>query len=281
LEILIGCTGWSYEPWLGSFYPKNLPSSSFLKFYSSIFDITEINSTYYRIPNKFMTKKWFADTPDNFRFTAKFPKKITHDQRLKDVEKTVDEFLDSMEPLKTKISALILQLPPSLSFEEAKPRLENLIENLPNYYKYPIEGRHESWFTEDALNFLTKKNLCLVWNEIEGVTNPAPLTSDFIYLRLIGDRSIPEEHFGKIVRSKKSEIKKWAHRLDEVKNKVSVVFALANNHLEGFAPSSANTLRTAMGLEELSWHDTRQKTLTDFDGKKLHDLYRHSTKLIK
>lgn len=228
-----------------------------------------------------MTRKWFADTPANFQFTAKFPKTITHDHRLKDVKLDVTEFLQSLSPLKSKITTLVLQLPPSLSFGEAKPRLEELLDNLPDYYKYPIEGRHESWFTDEALDYLLEKNLCLVWNEIEGIKNPAPITSDYVYLRLIGDRSIPESAFGKIVREKKDVIKKWAKKLDEIKNKVSLVMAMTNNHLEGFAPDSANTLRVMMGLEELRWHDKRQRTLTDFDGKILHDLYRHSTKLIK
>jgi len=51
MELKIGCTGWSYAGWQGPFYPKNLEQKNFLKFYSSIFDITEINSTYYKISN--------------------------------------------------------------------------------------------------------------------------------------------------------------------------------------------------------------------------------------
>ena len=67
MEIKIGCTGWSYKGWLRTFYPKNLKSSYWLKYYSRIFDITEINSTFYRIPDQSITKKWNDDTPDNFR----------------------------------------------------------------------------------------------------------------------------------------------------------------------------------------------------------------------
>jgi len=120
-----------------------------------------------------------------------------------------------------------------------------------------------------------------VWNEVEGVNNPARITSDFVYLRLIGDRSIPEDQFGKVIQDKTQTIQSWAKKLEKIKEKIPLVLALSNNHLEGFAPATANTLRTMLGLAKLEWHDKSQTSLSDFDGKKLHDLFRHSTKLIK
>ena len=71
MDLRIGCTGWSYEGWIGTFYPKIVKQSEFLKHYSSAFDITEIDSTFYRIPSQSISKKWFSDTPANFNFTAK------------------------------------------------------------------------------------------------------------------------------------------------------------------------------------------------------------------
>ncbi len=107
MEIKIGCTGWSYSGWSGPFYPKTMEISKFLKHYSSIFETTEINSTFYRVPNQFITRKWFSDTPSDFVFTAKFPGKITHENRLKDVKPLVEEFLTSLFPLRKKIFALV------------------------------------------------------------------------------------------------------------------------------------------------------------------------------
>ena len=77
MEIKIGCTGWSYQGWSGTFYPKKLKSSEWLKYYSEIFSITEINSTFYKIPSQEIVKRWNADTPGHFKFTAKFPSVIT------------------------------------------------------------------------------------------------------------------------------------------------------------------------------------------------------------
>lgn len=211
-----------------------------------------------------MARKWYSETPDNFTFTAKFPGKITHEHKLKDVKSLVSEFILSLEALRKKILALVFQLPPSLSFADAKPRLAELIQYLPEHYKYPIEGRHESWFTDEAIDYLAENNLCLVWNEVAGVSNPCPITSDYLYLRLIGDRSISEEQFGSVILDKKDSIRSWAAKLESAKSKVSLAIAMTNNHFEGFAPASGNTLRTMMGLDELSFSDSKQTTLVEF-----------------
>jgi uncharacterized protein YecE (DUF72 family) len=263
MNIKIGCTGWSYQGWSGTFYPRNLKASDWLKYYSQIFDITEINSTFYKIPSQEMTRRWDEVTPRHFRFTAKFPSIITHEKRLENVNSEVFSFLSSLSPIYEKISALVLQLPPSLSFEEAKPRLVKLFELLPSDFLYPIEGRHESWFSDEAIKFLEERKFCLVWNDITGINNPMPITANYLYIRLIGDRSIPDSEFGKIVKNKNELISSWAKKLKEIQN-IPQVFLMANNHYEGFGPATANSLRMQLGMRELIWDEKKQKTLGNF-----------------
>ena len=263
MNYKIGCTGWSYQGWSGSFYPKNLKSSEWLKYYSQIFEITEINSTFYRIPSQETVRKWNADTPRHFRFTAKFPSIITHEKRLERVNSEVFSFLSSLVPIHEKISALVLQLPPSLSFEEAKPRLDELFDILPDDFLYPIEGRHESWFTDKTIAYLKQNKHCLVWNDVSGINNPMPITSNYLYVRLIGDRSIPDSEFGKVSKDKKEEIKNWADKLEKISD-IPLAMIMANNHFEGFAPSTANSLRMQLGMRELIWEEKKQKTLGNF-----------------
>ena len=259
LEIKIGCTGWSYRGWSGTFYPKSLKSSDWLKYYSRIFDIAEVNSTFYMIPSQDVARRWNEDTPEGFRFSAKFPSAITHEKRLEDVGPEVFSFLSAMAPLHQKISALVLQLPPSLSFYDAKDRLEELFSLLPDDFVYPIEGRHKSWFSEDAVNYMSKNKRCLVWNEVAGVYNPLPKTSDYLYVRLIGDRSIRDSDFGKVSRDQSELIKLWAKRITT--QRASFAMVMVNNHLEGFGPASANTLRKELGMPELLWEEKRQGRL--------------------
>ena len=102
MQYHIGCSGWSYSSWQGPFYPLNIENSQWLRYYSQVFDYVEIDSTFYRMPTPFMVKNWYKRTPDNFRFTAKFPKVITHDKRLKDVEKELEYFFESISGLEEK-----------------------------------------------------------------------------------------------------------------------------------------------------------------------------------
>jgi uncharacterized protein YecE (DUF72 family) len=263
MEIKIGCTGWSYQGWSGSFYPKKLKSSEWLKYYSQIFSITEINSTFYKIPSQEIVRKWNADTPKHFKFTAKFPSIITHEKRLDRINSEVFSFLSSILPIHDKISALVLQLPPSLTFDEAKPRLEELFDILPNDFLYPIEGRHESWFTNEALNYFKQKKHCLIWNVIEGINNPFPITSNYLYVRLIGDRSIPDKQFSIVRKNKSDFIKKCAQKLIGISN-IPLAIVMANNHFEGFGPATANTLGKNLGRSELIWEVKKQKTIGNF-----------------
>ena len=73
-----------------------------------------------------MVNNWIKRTPSNFRFAVKFPKVITHDKRLKDVEKDIEQFYDAMEPLYDKIFTFLIQLPPSLQIAEGLDLLKNL-----------------------------------------------------------------------------------------------------------------------------------------------------------
>ena len=82
-------------------------SSEWLRYYASVFDYVEIDSSFYRMPNTFMVKNWFKKTPEHFRFTAKFPKVITHDKRIKNISKGLGYFHKDMLPLKDKTLACL------------------------------------------------------------------------------------------------------------------------------------------------------------------------------
>jgi len=266
MKIRIGCTGWAYSAWQGTFYPKTIKQKDWLAHYSSIFDITEVNSSFYRIPTKQMAAKWNGDTPSDFRFTLKFPQSITHEAKL-DYDKCKDEltkFFSGLEPLKSKISVLLFQLPPFLTFEEAKPRLEILKNHLPHYCRFAIEGRNDSWFTKDAIDYLSENKFCLVWSEVPMVENTAPITTDFVYVRLIGDRELPDDVYDHTVRDQSKVIEKWTDRIKKLDDsKVDFVLALSNNHLEGFSPATSNSLRKMLGLEKKEFRDKKQKSIFD------------------
>jgi len=252
LQYYIGCSGWSYSAWKGPFYPPNLESSDWLRYYSQIFDYVEVDSSFYRIPNEFIVKNWFRKTPDNFRFTAKFPKMITHDKHLVDVEGYVERFLNNIEPLHEKTLALIIQLPPSMEIMPGLEGLRNLIPPLlDNRFRYAIEVRHQSWFQDLAYNFFTNNNLCMVWSQLAGIRTPPIVTTDFLYVRFIGDKSIDEKEFGKIQKARVLEMRKWAKRIkraEEENRQLNLAIVAANNHYAGFRPGTVNMFNKMVGL---------------------------------
>ena len=280
MEFFIGCSGWSYTAWKGPFYPPNLESSGWLRYYSQIFDYVEIDSSFYKIPNQFMVKNWDRKTPDNFRFAAKFPKIITHDKRLVDVKEEMELFLKVMEPLREKTLALLIQLPPSMEITPGLEGLRQLVPLLDNKFRYAVEVRHQSWFQDLAYNFFANNNLCMVWSQLAGIRTPPIVTTDFLYVRFIGDRSIDENNFGKIQKDRVLEMSKWARRVKRVEEEkkkenkeLSLAMIAANNHYAGFGPGTANMFRKMIGLSEITWtherndirtNDREQSRLTDF-----------------
>jgi uncharacterized protein YecE (DUF72 family) len=188
LQYYIGCSGWSYSSWQGPFYPKNIENSKWLRYYSKVFNYVEIDSSFYRIPNEFMVKNWYNRTPDNFRFTTKFPKVITHDKRLSDFDESqLSYFFESISNLKEKLLALLIQLPPSIDIVEGLDALRNILPYLEKGFRYAVEVRHRSWFQDLAYNFFRNNQMCLVWSQLADIRTPPIVTSDFVYVRLIGE----------------------------------------------------------------------------------------------
>jgi uncharacterized protein YecE (DUF72 family) len=261
-KLYVGCSGWSYDAWLGHFYPANLERKDFLKYYSQVFDFVEIDSSFYNTPNLFMIKRWASVTPDNFRFTAKFPRYITHEKRLSsESEKELRYFFDVMRPLRHKILALLLQLRPSLTAKEGLKKLEALIHMLDPDFRYAIEVRHQSWFDnkEDFYNLLSDNNICLAWSQLDTTQTPPELTSDFLYLRLIGDRSIDESDFGMVQKDRLREMQRWSVEVNRLADNVKFAIIAANNHYAGFGPATANSFRKMVGSKEVEWEEMKQK----------------------
>jgi uncharacterized protein YecE (DUF72 family) len=254
LQLYIGCSGWSYTSWQGPFYPTDINKNLQLPFYSEVFNYVEIDSTFYNIPTESTVRNWNKRTPDNFRFTVKFPKVITHDKRLMNAEKELSLFYDRMEPLKGKILALLIQLPPSFELKEGLESLRRSDFFFDDTFRYAIEVRHRSWFNELAYNLFQNSNISLAWSQMDRLQTPPIVTTDFIYLRLIGDRSIHESNFGKLQIDRRIEMEKWAEKIKETKNNekdIKTAIVAANNHYGGFGPGTVNIFRETRDMDPI------------------------------
>ncbi len=184
-----------------------------------------------------------------------------------------------MAPLENKTLALLIQLPPSIQILKGLERLRDLVPLLDPRFRYAVEVRHPSWFQDLSYSFFANNNICLVWNQLVEIQTPPVVTTDFLYLRFKGDRTIQEKDFGKIQIDRIAEMQKWA---DNVKNPqdghIKHAIIAANNHYAGFGPGTANVFRNMLGLAEAKWedkdeedqqmqyqaHNSEQRTLIDF-----------------
>ena len=258
MQLYVGCSGWSYTSWQGPFYPQNIENKAWLPYYSQILNYVEIDSTFYNIPSELMVKNWNRRTPDNFRFTAKFPKLITHDKKFKNVNRDLELFYNRMEPLRDKLLALLIQLPPSYKLKEGLEDFRSHNFFFEGDFRYAVEVRHASWFSDLAYNFFKNNNIVMVWSQMDRLQTPTLVTSDFVYLRLIGDRRLSDDQFGKIQIDRTEEIRNWANKMKDIsKNEkdVKIGIVAANNHYGGYGPGTVDIFRQNMDLETLSFEN--------------------------
>ncbi len=82
----------------------------------------------------------------------------------------------------------------------------------------------------------------MVWSQQDRLMTPPVMTTDFVYLRFIADRSINEKDFVKIQKDRKLEMQKWSNILKNVKNTEAIIksaIVSSNNHYAGFGPMTA------------------------------------------
>jgi uncharacterized protein YecE (DUF72 family) len=145
--ILVGCAGWSLPL---AVQPQFGEGASHLARYATRFAVTEINSSFHRAHRRAVYERWAAAVPDDFRFSAKLPKVITHERRLVDCGEPLREFLGQAQGLGAKLACLLVQLPPSLTFDAATAGafLERLRASFAG--ALALEPRHASWFGVEA-----------------------------------------------------------------------------------------------------------------------------------
>ncbi|MHA1652895.1 MAG: DUF72 domain-containing protein [Candidatus Thorarchaeota archaeon] len=241
--VHIGTSGWSYDKdWRGIFYHGQ---SSMLEQYLSCFETAEINSTFYALPQPaFVRHLSTATKPDAF-FTAKFPRSITHDNRL-DVKgeagAVLEKFFSLLHPLVDRIAALLVQLPPWDLAEMAD--LEAFLSSLSPDFRYAIEFRHKSWLQPSVMSLLEDYHVAYVIVDEPLLPPDLIVTTDFAYVRWHGHGRKPWYDY----LYSEDELKQWVPRLRELENEVGLVLGYFNNHFAGNAPLNALQMLHLMGL---------------------------------
>lgn len=214
----IGISGWTYPPWRGVFYPKGLPQRAELSFAAERLTSIEINGSFYSLQRPASWRSWHDQTPDDFVFSVKGPRFITHMKKLNDVMTPLANFFSSgLLALRAKLGPILWQLPPNLGYDTE--RMEAFLSQLPHStgeaswlarrhdermtdrnlvdtdtdrpMRHAVEVRHTSFTAPAFLDQLRRHGVAIVAADTAGrwpkITEP---TADFGYARLHGDKEL-------------------------------------------------------------------------------------------
>ncbi len=234
--VHIGCSGWNYRSWRDTFYPPRLPAARWLEYYASQFDTVEVNSTFYRLPNRDAVARWVAQTPASFLFTVKASRYLTHIKRLQGMGVGVQRFYERIEPLvrARRLGPVLWQLP--ANFHRDDERLGQALAELPPG-RHTFEFRDPSWFVPEVMGLLRRHGVALtIGDHPERSFQTYDLTADWTFVRM---------HYGSRGRGgnySERELAAWAERIAEWRETYEV-FVYFNNDWETYAPRNAALLR--------------------------------------
>jgi len=245
--IHIGTSGWSYADWVGPFYPAGTPQARYLAEYARTFSAVEVDSTFYRIPTERMVDGWARATPPAFRFAPKFPQVITHEKRLQGCEAERDLFLARMERLGERLGPLVLQFDYTFRYAEHH-LLEAFLRGLPPGRRYAVEVRHRGWLRDEFYAMLERCGAALVLHDLHYMPKLDRATADFVFVRLLGKRSLVPDDFSRARIDRAKDLDAWAEKVRIFADRGLEVFVFANNRYQGHAPATCRDLAQRLGI---------------------------------
>jgi uncharacterized protein YecE (DUF72 family) len=211
----IGCSGFIYPEWKGKFYPSDLAKSKWLRYYSSKFNTVELNGTFYRFPVVKNLKVFHENTPDDFKFSIKANRIITHSLKMKNAKEKVNEFVQiAKDGLMDKLGCILFQLPPSFKYSEEN--LESILSSVPSDHSSVIEFRNSSWWNKDVYDQLDKNKLTFCNNDFPGMPEGVIQTNKIFYMRFHGRPILYRSeysisHLKKIVKDMPGDANKYIY----------------------------------------------------------------------
>ncbi len=235
----VGCSGFLYDSWKGSFYPDGLPHKRWLTFYMEKLNTVELNVTFYRLLKKEAFERWYKETPSDFTFCLKGSRFISHVKKLKDVELPLSTFFNATAPLLEKLDVILWQLPPNLKLN--LKNLEDFIDNLKQYpVRHVFEFRNKSWLTKKVYNLLSDANIAVCLSDWPPFLDDLPMTANFVYIRRHGEGGSYATNYTT------DQLKKDAKLIKEYMKMGKDVYYYFNNDAFAYAPKNALELRAML-----------------------------------
>jgi len=255
--IRVGTSGYYYDDWVGPVYPPGLSKRDWLSFYAGEFDSVEMNVSYYRIPTPSMAQGWVDRTPENFLFTLKAHRSITHER----VKPDFEAFRAAMEPLKSagKLACVLAQFPYSFRCSAGNREYLSLLREELIEAPVVIEFRNRDWVRDSTFTLLEELSFgycCVDEPSLRGLMPPiAQATGPISYLRLHGrnhEKWWQHEHAWERYDYSYSqdELREWLPKIISLEGMSELTLIYANNHPHGQGVDTARTLKALLAAPE-------------------------------
>jgi len=233
-QIRVGMSGWRYDEWRGTFYPKGLAQRRELEYASRQLNSVELNGTFYSLQRPKSYRQWIEETPDDFVFAVKGTQFITHERRLENVAGPLANFLaQGLLQLGRRLGPILWQFPPNFKFNAQL--LQDFVDLLPRSHKqaalyarqrdewmadrswleveedlplrYAIETRNKSFAVPEYISLLRKNQIAIVVADSVKWPRMMDITADFVYCRLHGSEEVYPNGYDA------ASIDSWARRI--------------------------------------------------------------------
>lgn len=233
-QINVGCSGWFYWHWRGTFYPAEVPTSRWFEHYRRHFKTVELNAPFYSWPTEEVVASWMRQAGrTKFIYTVKVSELITHTRRFTGTKTLVRDFGYIADLLGNRMGCFLFQLPPS--FHYSRPRLRRIVEQLDPARRNVVEFRHRSWWNEEVYDAFRESGT--IFCSCSGPRLPDELvkTAEEIYVRFHGTTRWYRHDYST------SELVLWTEKIKA--SGARRVWAYFNNDRDGYAIENARTLR--------------------------------------
>ena len=246
-QCYIGTSGWRYAHWAkGRVYPKGMKQGDWLGFFARHFGTVEINMSFYRLPKTDMIVRWRERVGSRFRFAVKLWRRITHEKRLANCTREMQDFLTVTAGLRAKRGPLLVQLPPSMRKDLGL--LEAFLADLKHArgrsrLRVTVEFRSTDWLCDPVYELLDDRGVAVCLADLERCPITEPNDVDFVYIRRHG----PGGRYRGCYAAR--HIADDADRIRAWRAAGKDVYVYFNNDAEGYAVDNARELLAAVGAD--------------------------------
>jgi len=219
--LSVGTSCWHYRVWRGAFYPTALPARAWLGYYARCFRTVELNNTFCRLPTSDAFHAWSEQVPDDFVFSVKASRYLTHYRRLREPEEPVERLLAAAAGLGPKLGPVLIQLPPDLTADV--DALERVFDAFGSRVRLACEFRHASWDADDVYALLRAHDVALCMTDRRNRHGPLVRTASWGFVRMHEGVASPHPHYGT------KALRAWVDRVVDLWGRDAECFVSFNN----------------------------------------------------